>query len=77
VRTEIGAAHGVAVETQSVQNALNKLREKNFLWRSQRGSYSVEDEQFLKWLAEKDRLQANLLFQAVGVERPAWPPRFG
>jgi hypothetical protein len=55
VRTEIGAAHGVAVETQSVQNALNKLREKNFL----------------KWLAEKDRLQANLLFQAVGVKRPA------
>jgi hypothetical protein len=25
---------------------------KNRLWRSQRGSYSVEDEQFLEWLAQ-------------------------
>ncbi|MCF8208879.1 MAG: ATP-binding protein [Rhodoferax sp.] len=50
---EMGAAHGVSVETPAVQNALDKLREENFLWRSQRGSYSVEDEQFLEWLVEE------------------------
>ena len=50
---EMGAAHGVSVETPSVQNALDKLREQNFLWRSQRGSYAVEDEQFLEWLAQE------------------------
>jgi hypothetical protein len=55
LETEMGAAHGVSVETPSVQNALDKLREENFLWRSQRGSYSVEDEQFLEWLAQEDR----------------------
>ena len=53
LEVEMGAAHGVSVETPSVQNALDKLREENFLWRSQRGSYSVEDEQFLEWLAEE------------------------
>jgi hypothetical protein len=52
LEAEMGAAHGVSVETPSVQNALDKLREENFLWRSQRGSYAVEDEQFLEWLAE-------------------------
>jgi hypothetical protein len=31
------------------------LREENYLWRSQRGSYAVEDEQFLEWLTEEDR----------------------
>ncbi len=45
--SDLSAGHGVSVETPSVQNALDKLREENFLWRSQRGSYSVEDEQFL------------------------------
>jgi hypothetical protein len=55
LEVEMGTAHGVSVETPSVQNALDKLREENFLWRSQRGSYSVEDEQFLEWLAEEDR----------------------
>jgi len=52
---EMGTAHRVLVESPSVQNALDKLREENFLRRSQRGSYSVEDEQFLEWLAEEDR----------------------
>lgn len=52
LEAEMGAAHGVSVETPSVQNALDKLREEHFLWRSQRGSYAVEDEQFLEWLAE-------------------------
>jgi len=48
----MGAGHGVSVEPPSVQNALDKLREENFLWRSQRGAYAVEDEQFLEWLAQ-------------------------
>jgi len=52
---EMGLGHGVSVETPSVQNALDKLREENFLWRSQRGSYAVEDEQFLEWLAQDDK----------------------
>ncbi len=51
---DMGAAHGVSVETPAVQNALDKLREENFLWRSQRGSYAVEDEQFLDWLVQDD-----------------------
>jgi hypothetical protein len=55
LEAEMGAAHGVSVETPSVQNALDKLREENFLWRSQRGSYSVEDEQYLEWLVEENR----------------------
>ena len=52
LEAEMGAAHGVSVESPSVQNALDKLREENFLWRSQRGAYAVEDEQFLEWLAQ-------------------------
>jgi len=53
LEAEMGAANGVSVETPSVQNALDKLCEQNFLWRSQRGSYAVEDEQFLEWLAQE------------------------
>ncbi len=55
LEAEMGAGHGVSVETPSVQNALDKLREENYLWRSQRGSYAVEDEQFLEWLTNEDR----------------------
>ena len=55
LEAEMGAAHGLSVETPSVQNALGKLREENFLWRSQRESYSLEDVQFLDWLAEEER----------------------
>ena len=55
LEAEMGAAHGVSVETPSVQNALDKLRDENYLWRSQRGSYAVEDEQFLEWLTNEDR----------------------
>ena len=52
LEAEMGTGHGVSVEPPSVQNALDKLREENFLWRSQRGAYAVEDEQFLEWLAQ-------------------------
>ena len=55
LKPEIGAAHGVSVESPSVQNALDRLREENFFWRSQRGSYAVKDERFLEWLAEEER----------------------
>lgn len=55
LEAEMGAAHGLSVEKPSVQNALNKLREENFFWCLQRGSYSVEEEQFLDWLAEEER----------------------
>lgn len=39
----------------STQNALDSLREEQFLWKSQRGAYSIEDEQFLEWLNEEER----------------------
>lgn len=52
LEAEMGAVHGVSVEPPSVQNALEKLREEDFLWRSQRGAYAAEDEQFLEWLAQ-------------------------
>jgi hypothetical protein len=55
LEAEMGVGHGVSVETPSVQNALDKLRDENYLWRSQRGSYAVEDEQFLEWLTEEER----------------------
>ena len=34
----------------AIQNALNSLREKNFLWRARRGAYWPEDEQHVRWL---------------------------
>jgi hypothetical protein len=55
LEAEMGAAHGVSVEIPSVQNVLDKLREEKFLWRSQRGAYSVEEKQFLEWPAAADR----------------------
>lgn len=51
LRTEVaGGGEDIAVEAPSIQNAMDSLREKNFLWRSQRGAYWIEDEQFLEWL---------------------------
>jgi hypothetical protein len=47
---EIGPESAISVETSAVQSALDRLREQNFLWRSQRGSYTMEDEQFIEWL---------------------------
>lgn len=45
------AAAPVQVDASSIQSALDSLREKNFLWKSQRGAYWVEDEQLVAWLA--------------------------
>jgi hypothetical protein len=41
----------VQVDGSSVQNALDSLREKSFLWKSQRGAYWIEDDQLMAWLA--------------------------
>ena len=39
-----------ASSTSAIQNALDNLREKNFLWRARRGAYWPEDEQHVRWL---------------------------
>lgn len=54
---DIGAGHGISVETSSVQNALDALRETGFLWRSHRGGYYIEDEQAIEWLNEQPQGQ--------------------
>jgi hypothetical protein len=41
------------VDPSAIQNALEALREKFFLWKAQRGAYWIEDEQFADWLIEK------------------------
>ena len=41
----------VQVDASSIQSALDSLREKNFLWKFQRGAYWVEDEQLVTWLS--------------------------
>jgi hypothetical protein len=41
----------VQVDASAIQSALDSLREKNFLWKSQRGAYWVEDEQLVTWLS--------------------------
>lgn len=40
--------------TSAIQNALDSLREKNFLWRARRGAYWPEDEQHVRWLVGED-----------------------
>lgn len=47
---EVGPDHGIPTEPSNVQTAMDKLREQSFLWRSQRGHYTLEDEQFIEWL---------------------------
>ncbi|MBC7700883.1 hypothetical protein [Aquabacterium sp.] len=39
-----------ASSASAIQNALDKLREKNYLWRARRGAYWPEDEQHVRWL---------------------------
>lgn len=50
-----------ASAASAIQNALDSLREKNFLWRARRGAYWPEDEQHVRWLLgqdDADRAQA-------------------
>ena len=39
-----------AAVASALQNALDSLREKNFLWKARRGTYWPEDEQHVRWL---------------------------
>ena len=51
VKAELQSDDSVQVDTSAIQNALDVLRDKNFLWRSQRGAYWLEDDQLVSWLA--------------------------
>lgn len=51
IKAELQGDDSVQVDTSAIQNALDVLREKNFLWRSQRGAYWLEDDQLVSWLA--------------------------
>jgi hypothetical protein len=44
----------VQVDGSAIQNALDSLREKSFLWKSQRGAYWIEDEQLATWLVQEN-----------------------
>jgi hypothetical protein len=52
--SELGQGHEVTPSSPNVQSALESLRVENYLWKSQRGTYSMEDEQYGEWLAEVD-----------------------
>ncbi len=57
-----GASHGdgaVQVDASAVQNALDSLREKNLLWKSQRGAYWIEDEQVVGWMVAMEPIPEN------------------
>ena len=51
IEAELQSDDSVQVDTSAIQNALDVLRDKNFLWRSQRGAYWLEDDQLVSWLA--------------------------
>lgn len=51
---ELGDGHDISPSTPNVQSALESLRVENFLWKSQRGTYAMEDEQYTEWLAESE-----------------------
>lgn len=51
IKAELQSDDSVQVDTSAIQNALDVLRDKNFLWRSQRGAYWLEDDQLVSWLA--------------------------
>ena len=47
------------IDSSSIQNALESLREKSLLWRAQRGAYWIEEEQHVQWLIESLEQQEN------------------
>lgn len=51
---DLGEGHDVTPSTPNVQSALESLRVENYLWKSQRGTYSMEDEQYVEWLTSND-----------------------
>lgn len=42
----------VRVDGSAIQSALDSLREKSFLWKSQRGAYWIEDDQLASWIVK-------------------------
>ena len=56
---EMGSDHGVAFEAPSVQNALEGLLEAHYLWKSQLGTYSIEDDQYLEWLTDDESVDSD------------------
>jgi len=61
-----GGDGGVAAAS-ALQNALDSLREKNFLWKARRGAYWPEDEQHVRWLL--DALPTSLNSEKSGLSR--------
>ena len=51
---ELGDGHDISPSTPNVQSALEALRVESFLWKSQRGTYAMEDEQYTDWLVESE-----------------------
>ncbi len=41
------------VNTATVQNAIDALREREILWKESRGTYEIEDQSWLKWLRSR------------------------
>ena len=39
-----------ALTSQTIQAALDALREKNLIWKSARGTYALEDTSWREWL---------------------------
>lgn len=44
------------LDFSAVQNGLDALRDKAFLWKAQRGAYWIEDDQYIEWLNDFDQL---------------------
>jgi hypothetical protein len=39
--------------TQTIQAAIDSLREKELVWKSSRGAYALEDKAFGEWLRQR------------------------
>jgi len=44
---------GDKIDAAAAQAALNALREKNFVWRSARGAYALEDQSMAEWFISR------------------------
>lgn len=54
IENDYGPDANVHVDSSATQNALDYLRQEQYLWKPQRGSYHVEDEQMIEWLTTED-----------------------
>lgn len=48
---------GTIVNTATIQNAIDALREREILWKESRGTYEIEDQTWLKWLRTRNLTQ--------------------